>query len=65
MQVVHKLLAYLFQYDVAKIAALMHRAADLDHVPTIKEVKYLLPKTLLKVCHLAIPESLLFFYNKA
>lgn len=26
----------------------MHRAADLDHIPTIKEVKYLLPRPLLK-----------------
>ena len=32
---------------MAKIAALMHRAADVDDVPTIKEVKLLLPKPIL------------------
>ncbi|KAF2354698.1 SH3 domain [Trinorchestia longiramus] len=30
--------------DIAKIAALMHRAADLDHEPAMREVKYLLPR---------------------
>ena len=35
--------------DIAKVAALMHRAADLDHEPTMREVKYLLPKHALVV----------------
>jgi myosin-15 len=31
------------------MAALLHRAADLTHVPTMKETKFLLPKPALTV----------------
>jgi len=34
-------------YDIARIAALLHRAADLRTPPTLKETKYLLPKPAL------------------
>nr|CAD7398937.1 unnamed protein product [Timema cristinae] len=37
------------QYDIAKIAALLHRAADMTHLPTMKETKFLLPKPALTV----------------
>ncbi|CAL4069630.1 unnamed protein product [Meganyctiphanes norvegica] len=43
-------------YDIAKVAALLHRAADLDHVPTMKEVKYLLPKPALTVRDVKPPQ---------
>ncbi|KAJ8922959.1 hypothetical protein NQ315_001505 [Exocentrus adspersus] len=33
--------------DMALIAALLHRAADLNHSPSLKEVKFLLPKPVL------------------
>ncbi|XP_044253727.1 unconventional myosin-XV [Tribolium madens] len=33
--------------DMALIAALLHRAADLNHPPSLKEVKFLLPKPVL------------------
>ncbi|XP_017773416.1 PREDICTED: unconventional myosin-XV [Nicrophorus vespilloides] len=33
--------------DMALIAALLHRAADLNHSPNLKEVKFLLPKPVL------------------
>ena len=33
--------------DIARIAALLHRAADMEHVPSRDEVKYLLPKPIL------------------
>lgn len=36
-----------FQYDISKIAALLHRAADLTTPPSLKETKYLLPKPAL------------------
>nr|CAD7453151.1 unnamed protein product [Timema tahoe] len=36
-------------YDIAKIAALLHRAADMTHLPTMKETKFLLPKPALTV----------------
>ncbi|XP_043471659.1 unconventional myosin-XV [Leptopilina heterotoma] len=36
-------------YDMAQIAALLHRAADYTHEPTTKEVKYLLPKPALSL----------------
>lgn len=39
----------LFQYDIAKIAALLHRAADMTHLPSMKETKFLLPKPALAV----------------
>nr|CAI5851516.1 unnamed protein product [Callosobruchus analis] len=35
--------------DMALIAALLHRAADLSHPPSIKEVKFLLPKPVLSL----------------
>lgn len=35
------------QYDISKIAALLHRAADLSTPPSMKETKYLLPKPAL------------------
>ncbi|XP_026679337.1 uncharacterized protein LOC103509128, partial [Diaphorina citri] len=34
-------------YDVAKLAALLHRAADMSHPPAMKETKFLLPKPAL------------------
>ncbi|KAL3274438.1 hypothetical protein HHI36_015826 [Cryptolaemus montrouzieri] len=33
--------------DMALIAALLHKAADLNHSPSLKEVKFLLPKPVL------------------
>ncbi|XP_030752101.1 unconventional myosin-XV isoform X2 [Sitophilus oryzae] len=33
--------------DMALVAALLHRAADLGHSPSLKEVKFLLPKPVL------------------
>ncbi|XP_066258344.1 unconventional myosin-XV isoform X2 [Euwallacea similis] len=33
--------------DMALVAALLHRAADLAHTPSLKEVKFLLPKPVL------------------
>lgn len=46
----------LLQYDIAKVAALLHRAADLEEVPTMKEVKYLLPKPALTVRDVKPPQ---------
>lgn len=34
---------------MAQIAALLHRAADMTHEPTTKEIKYLLPKPVLSL----------------
>ncbi|XP_039291022.1 unconventional myosin-XV [Nilaparvata lugens] len=34
-------------YEVAKLAALLHRAADMTHPPAMKETKFLLPKPAL------------------
>lgn len=36
-------------YDMAQIAAFLHRAADMTHEPTTKEIKYLLPKPALSL----------------
>ncbi|XP_068984012.1 unconventional myosin-XV isoform X3 [Bombus flavifrons] len=36
-------------FDMAQIAALLHRAADMTHEPTTKEIKYLLPKPVLSL----------------
>lgn len=47
---------YFLQYDIAKVAALLHRAADLEDVPTMKEVKYLLPKPALTVRDVKPPQ---------
>ena len=33
--------------DMARIAAILHRAADLNHIPLMKEIKFLLPKPAL------------------
>jgi len=35
------------QHDISRIAALLHRAAELQQPPTLKETKYLLPKPAL------------------
>lgn len=35
--------------DMARIAVLLHRAADLNHVPAMKEIKFLLPKPALGI----------------
>lgn len=35
--------------DISRLAAILHRAADLNHVPTMKEIKFLLPKPILAV----------------
>ncbi|XP_046454243.1 unconventional myosin-XV-like isoform X3 [Daphnia pulex] len=43
-------------YDIAKVAALLHRAADFDHMPTMKETKYLLPKPALSVRDIKPPQ---------
>lgn len=39
--------AFLPQYEVCRIAALLHRAADMVQPPTLKETKFLLPKPAL------------------
>uniref|UniRef100_W4VR33 Putative myosin class ii heavy chain n=1 Tax=Corethrella appendiculata TaxID=1370023 RepID=W4VR33_9DIPT len=36
-----------FVRDMARIAAILHRAADLNHIPAMKEIKFLLPKPAL------------------
>lgn len=33
--------------DMARVAAILHRAADLNHTPALKEIKFLLPKPAL------------------
>lgn len=33
--------------DISRIAAILHRAADLNHIPVMKEIKFLLPKPAL------------------
>lgn len=35
---------------------MLHRAADLDHMPTMKETKYLLPKPALSVRDIKPPQ---------
>ncbi|XP_025836405.1 unconventional myosin-XV [Agrilus planipennis] len=35
--------------DIALVAALLHRSADLTHSPSLKEVKFLLPKPVLAI----------------
>jgi myosin-15 len=44
------------QYDIAKIAALLHRAADMTHMPAMKETKFLLPKPALAVRDIKPPQ---------
>jgi myosin-15 len=43
-------------YQVAKVAALLHKAADMDHKPTLKETKYLLPKPALSARDIKPPQ---------
>ncbi|XP_055533492.1 unconventional myosin-XV [Wyeomyia smithii] len=38
-----------FVRDMARIAAILHRAADLNHLPAMKEIKFLLPKPALSL----------------
>ena len=45
-----------FVYDIAKVAALLHRAADMAHKPTIKETKFLLPKPALSAKDIKPPQ---------
>ena len=47
--IVRLFLKNILQYDMAQIAALLHRAADMAHEPTTKEIKYLLPKPALSL----------------
>lgn len=42
--------------DMARIAALLHRAADMQHVPSKDEVKYLLPKPVLSMKEIRPPQ---------
>ncbi|XP_064478725.1 unconventional myosin-XV-like isoform X2 [Ornithodoros turicata] len=42
--------------DMARIAALLHRAADMQHVPSKDEVKYLLPKPVLAMKDIRPPQ---------
>ena len=42
--------------QVAKVAALLHKAADMDHKPTLKETKYLLPKPALSARDIKPPQ---------
>jgi len=42
--------------DVTRIAALLHRAADMEHTPTKDEVKYLLPKPVLPMREIRPPQ---------
>ncbi|KAF4520561.1 hypothetical protein B566_EDAN011113 [Ephemera danica] len=43
-------------YDIAKVAALLHRAADMSHVPAMKETKFLLPRPALAVRDIKPPQ---------
>merc|ERR1712018_20679 len=43
-------------YDISKVAALLHRAADMDQKPSIKETKFLLPKPALSAKHIKPPQ---------
>merc|ERR1719429_997938 len=43
-------------FDISKVAALLHRAADMDHKPTIKETKFLLPKPALSARDIKPPQ---------
>ena len=42
--------------QIARIAALLHRAADMEHMPTKDEVKYLLPKPVLPMRDVRPPQ---------
>jgi len=52
----HYFYILFFQYDIAKVAALLHRAADLTHLPTMKETKFLLPRPALGVRDIKPPQ---------
>ncbi|KAK2711001.1 hypothetical protein QYM36_012239 [Artemia franciscana] len=43
-------------YDISKIAALLHRAPGLEHMPNMKETKFLLPKPALAVRDIKPPQ---------
>ena len=43
------MLRKFLQYDITRIAPLMHRAANLSTLPLMQEVKFLLPKPALGV----------------
>ncbi|XP_037094410.1 unconventional myosin-XV-like isoform X2 [Pollicipes pollicipes] len=43
-------------YDISRVAALLHRAADMQAMPTMKETKYLLPKAALMVRDIKPPQ---------
>jgi len=43
-------------YDISRVAALLHRAADMKQMPTMKETKYLLPKAALMVRDIKPPQ---------
>ena len=49
-------LLYFCTFQVAKVAALLHKAADMDHKPTLKETKYLLPKPALSARDIKPPQ---------
>lgn len=42
--------------DISRIAALLHRAADMEEQPTKDEVKYLLPKPVLPMKEVRPPQ---------
>merc|ERR1719367_2028435 len=43
-------------FDISKVAALLHRAADMDQKPSIKETKFLLPKPALSAKDIKPPQ---------
>ena len=55
---------FMYQYkknpklnkNIFQVAALLHRAADMDHKPTIKETKFLLPKPALSARDIKPPQ---------
>ena len=53
-------------YDISKVAALLHRAADMDQKPSIKETKFLLPKPALSAKDIKPPQwvNMVRFYKK-
>lgn len=44
------------QFDLARVAALLHRAAQMESMPTLKETKYLLPKPVLNIKDISPPQ---------
>ena len=49
-------LILFFLFNTPQIAALLHRAADMDHKPTIKETRFLLPKPALSARDIKPPQ---------